>query len=96
MWIKGWFFTVYVKAGKFRIFIPLPLYVLRGILWDFIELMDLVGWKRFRRHSHGFGRKQAVSLTHMFDCLLGSGRYDLVDIAVKDKDQDIIVQVKVV
>ena len=96
MWNKGNFFIIYVKINKFILYIPLPLFVLKSLIWDFIELFDLIGWKAFTfRKGISFGREQMIILTDVAGMLFGSGKYDLVDVDVKSDKDNVKVKIKV-
>ncbi len=78
---------------RFRIWLPLPLYVLKELLWQIIELMDVIG--AFGNKKLREIKKTMPAVIFALDNVSGSGKYDLLDIQVSgDEKVSIIIKVR--
>lgn len=82
MLTKGRYLIINIKVEKkIRIWLPIPLFILEEFLWQVVEVLDLVGWriKNFKKY-----RGMIPVFMKVFDCLAEGGKYDLVDVEVRE------------
>ena len=92
MLTRGNWFIIHIKINRFRLWLPLPVYVLRELLWQVVELGDLVG--TFGNEKLREYKKALPTVIYAIDSICEGGRYDLVDIDVSD-DEQVKVKIKV-
>ncbi|MBN2557866.1 MAG: hypothetical protein JXB33_03815 [Clostridia bacterium] len=93
MLTRGYWLIVHVRIKKFRLWLPMPLYVLSELIWQIVELAELFGWAsaRFRKY-----RKAVPVLMDFIESIGGGGRYDLVEIEADGGDGNrVMISVKV-
>ena len=94
MWTKGYWLILQIRIKRFRLWLPpLPFYTLRELLWQMIELMDVVG--TFGNKKVREVKKALPTAIIAIDSLGDGGRYDLVDIDVNDGDDKVRILIKV-
>jgi hypothetical protein len=96
MLTKGYWLILYIRIKKFRLWLPpLPFYILKELIWQAVELMDLIGTFGSRKLREI--KKSLPAAVIAIDSLGDGGRYDLVDIDVEDDDGDkvsIVIKVR--
>ncbi len=85
-----------MRIKRFRLWLPpLPLFILQELIWQVIELMDLVG--TFGKKKVREVKKALPAVIVAFDSLGEGGKYDLVDIDADGGDGDrvrIVIKVR--
>ena len=84
MLTKGHWLIIQLRIKKFRLWLPFPLYILSELLWQFLELTDLVG--TFGNKELRKLKKDLPMILVALDSLGEGGRYDLVDIDAEGDD----------
>lgn len=78
--------VVNIKVERFRIWIPLPLFILSELIWQFVELMEFIGAFGFIKiREFNKALKAMPFILDAISCIGEGGRYDLVDIDVAEK-----------
>ena len=96
MLTKGYWLILHIKIKRFRLWLPpLPMYILKELIWQIIELMDLIG--TFGNKKVKEVKKALPTAIIAIDSLGEGGQYDLVDINVEGDDGDkvrIVIKVR--
>jgi len=95
MLTKGHFLIIHFRIKRFRLWLPLPLYILQELLWQIVELTDLVG--TFGNKELREMKKEMPTILVALDSIGEGGQYDLVDIDVDGGDGDrvkIVIKVR--
>lgn len=82
MLTSGHWLILRFKIKHFGLWIPIPLYVLKEILWQLIELADI--GKIFSKKKTREWIKSMPGILVALDGIGEGGQYDLVDIDVDD------------
>ena len=86
---------IYVRIKKFVIIIPCSTYYIEDLIRGFIDLFDLIGWKRLRRKE--INRNGLIVISEILKATRNAGRYDLVDIDISEKKEERVqIKIKVV
>jgi len=96
MLTKGYWLILNIRIKRFRLWLPpLPLYILKELIWQIIELMDVIG--TFGNRKVKEIKKALPMVIIAIDSLGEGGQYDLVDIDVEGDDGDkvrIVIKVR--
>ena len=95
MLTKGHFLIIHIRIKRFRLYLPLPMCVLQELLWQIVELTDLVG--TFGNKELREMKKEMPTILVALDSIGEGGQYDLVDIDVDGGDGDrvkIVIKVR--
>ncbi|HPQ45727.1 MAG TPA: hypothetical protein PLP30_00025 [Clostridia bacterium] len=89
MLTKGNWLIVSIRVKGFRLWLPLPLFILAELLWQLMELMEFIGFfgvnkvKEFRE-----AMKAMPLVVEAVSCIGAGERYDLVDVDVEEENGD--------
>lgn len=83
---------VYIRIKRFFIAIPFSVYFLTDLIRGFIDLFDLIGWKKLKNED--ITKNGLLTLCTILQLSRNTGRYDLVDIKVGSKKEG-KVQIKI-
>ncbi|MCD6321788.1 MAG: hypothetical protein J7L77_02060 [Clostridiales bacterium] len=86
MLIKGHWLIIHLKIKRFRLWLPLPLYILQELLWQLVELTDLIG--TFGSKELREMKSQMPTILIALDSIGEGGQYDLVEIDADGGDGD--------
>jgi hypothetical protein len=87
MLTKGYWLILHIRIKRFRLWLPpMPFYILKELIWQAVEVMDLIG--TFGSKKLRDIKKALTAAVIAIDSLGDGGRYDLVDIDVEDDDGD--------
>ncbi len=95
MLTKGHFLIIHIRIKRFRLYLPLPMCVLQELLWQIVELTDLVGIfgnKKLREM-----KKEMPTILVALDSIGVGGQYDLLEIEADSRDGDkvrIVIKVR--
>ena len=85
MLTKGNWLIISIRVKGFRLWLPLPLFILAELLWQLMELMEFVGAFGVRRVKEFREVMKAMPMVMEAISCLGEGeRYDLVDVDVEE------------
>jgi hypothetical protein len=85
MLTKGNWLIISIRVKGFRLWLPLPLFILAELLWQLMELMEFVGAFGVRRvREFREALKAMPMIMEAISCIGEGGRYDLVDVDVEE------------
>lgn len=97
MLTDGHWLILSIRVRGFRMWLPLPLFILTELLWQVIELMDFIGFLGVRKVREFKEAMDAMSMIIEALSFIGEGgRYDLVDIDVRESTgEQVRIKIKV-
>lgn len=94
MLTKGHWLIIRFKIKRFGLWIPVPLFVLKELIWQLIELAD-IGKTFGNKKTREWIKVMPIVLVAL-DGIGESSQYDLVDIDVDDGEGSVVrIAVKV-
>ena len=78
MLTKGHWLIIHLRIKRFRLWLPLPIYILQELLWQLVEFTDLVGC--FGNKGLREMKSQMPTILIALDSIGEGGQYDLVEI----------------
>ena len=86
---------VYIKIKRFVIVIPCSTYYIEDLIRGFIDLFDLIGWKRLKKEE--ITRNGLMIVSEILRATRNTGRYDLVNVDVSSKKEERVhIKIKVI
>lgn len=95
MLTKGRFLIIHIRINRFRLWLPLPMCILNELLWQLVELTDLVG--TFGNKELREMKKEMPMILVALDSIGEGGQYDLLEIDADGGDGDrvcIVIKVR--
>lgn len=84
MLTKGHWLIISLRIKRFRLWLPLPLYILQELLWQLVEMTDLVG--TFGNKELREMKSQMPTILIALDSIGEGGQYDLVEVDADSGD----------
>ena len=85
MLTEGRWLIISIRVKGFRLWLPLPLFILAELLWQLMELMEFIGFFGVRKVREFREALKAMPMVmEAVSCIGEGGRYDLVDIDVAE------------
>ncbi|MBN1624801.1 MAG: hypothetical protein JXN10_07100 [Clostridia bacterium] len=85
MLTKGNWLIISIRVKGFRLWLPLPLFILAELFWQVMELMEFVGAFGVRKvREFKEALKAMPMIMEAISCIGEGGSYDLVDVDVEE------------
>jgi len=89
MLTKGNWLILKIRTKGFRLWLPIPLFIIIELVWQAMELMEFIGGLGVRKVKEFREVSDAMPMIMEALTSLGEGgRYDLVDIDAGEKNGD--------